>query len=291
MATAAARGSLFRRPTATTGWWGWVTTVDHKKIGIMYCATALAFFVIGGLEALAIRSQLAVPNGTTLTAETYNQFFTMHGLTMIFLVVMPLGVGIMNYLAPLMIGARDVAFPRINAFSYWVFLFGGLFLYSSFFLGGAPNGGWFGYANLSSAPPEAGVLPGEGMPYYAIGLQILGLASLVSAVNFIVTILNERAPGMSLMRMPVFTWMTLVVSFLLLFAMPVIAIALFELGFDRLFGTLFFSPDAGGDALLWQHLFWLFGHPEVYILILPAMGMVSEVLPAFSRKPLFGYAA
>jgi cytochrome c oxidase subunit 1 len=285
------RPSLFRRPRATTGLASWLTTVDHKRIGILYGATAFIFFLLGGIEALLLRVQLAGPNGTFLDADTYNQVFTMHGLTMIFLVVMPLSAAFFNYLVPLQIGARDVAFPRLNAFSYWVFVLGGIFLYSSFFLGGAPNGGWFGYAPLSSAQPEVGLLPGTGMTFYAVGLQFLGVASLASAVNFIVTILNERAPGMSLMRVPVFTWMTLVVSFLLLFAMPVIAIALFELGFDRLFGTLFFSPDAGGDALLWQHLFWLFGHPEVYILILPAMGMVSEVLPAFSRKPLFGYAA
>src|ERR687896_1266502 len=187
MATAAWRqDGLFTRPRATSGTWSWFTTVDHKKIGIMYCVTAFVFFILGGLEALAIRAQLAQPNGEVLDANTYNQFFTMHGVTMIFLVVMPLGVGLMNYVVPLMIGARDVAFPRLNAFSYWVFLFGGLFLYSSFFLGGAPDGGWFGYANLSSAPPEAGFLPGQGMTYYALGLQFLGLASLVSAVNFIV---------------------------------------------------------------------------------------------------------
>src|ERR671919_1647950 len=285
---AVTRPSFFRRPRATAGLAAWLTTVDHKRIGILYGATAFVFFLLGGIEALLLRIQLAQPNGAFLDADTYNQVFTMHGLSMIFLVVMPLSSAFFNYLIPLQIGARDVAFPRLNAFSYWVFLVGGIFLYSSFFLGGAPNGGWFGYAPLSSGE---GFLPGTGMTYYSLGLQILGVASLASAVNFIVTILNERSPGMSLMRMPVFTWMTLVVSFLLLFAMPVIAIALFELGFDRLFGTLFFSPDAGGDALLWQHLFWLFGHPEVYILILPAMGMVSEVLPAFSRKPLFGYAA
>jgi cytochrome c oxidase subunit 1 len=262
-----------------------LVTVDHKKIGIMYCATALTFFIIGGLEALAIRTQLAVPNGETLTAEAYDQFFTMHGLTMIFLVVMPLGVGIMNYIVPLMIGARDVAFPRLNAFSYWVFVMGGLFIYSSFFLGGAPDGGWFGYAPLSTE------LPGNGMTFYSLGLQILGAASLAGAVNFIVTILNMRAPGMTLMRMPVFVWMTLVTSFLLLFAMPVIAVALFELMFDRVYATNFFNPANGGDPILWQHLFWLFGHPEVYIMILPAMGVVSDVLPTFSRKPIFGYAA
>src|ERR687891_2228463 len=264
------------------GLWSWLATVDHKKIGQLYLYTALAFFLIGGLEALIIREQLRGPNGTIVSADTYNQLFTMHGTTMIFLVVMPLSAAFFNYLIPLQIGARDVAFPRLNAFSYWGFLFGGLFIYSSFIFGGAPDGGWFGYAPLSED------LPGPGMDFYAVGLQIVGVASLVSSVNFIVTILNERAPGMSLMRMPVFVWMTLVVQFLLLFALPVIAIGLFQLTFDRLFGSLFFNP-AAGDPVLWQHLFWLFGHPEVYILILPAMGIVSEVLPTFSRKPLFGY--
>jgi cytochrome c oxidase subunit I len=285
MAVAAVDRRLFRRPRATTGWWSWVTTVDHKKIGIMYCATALFFFLLGGIEALIIRAQLAQPNGEVVNADVYNQIFTMHGLTMIFLVVMPLGVGLMNYLVPLMIGARDVAYPRLNAFSYWVFLLGGIFIYSSFVLGGAPDGGWFGYAPLNRS------LPGNGMTYYSLGLQILGIASLAGAVNFIVTIINLRAPGMTFMRLPVFVWMTLVTSFLLLFAMPIIAIALFQLMFDRAFDANFFNPAAGGDPLLWQHLFWLFGHPEVYIMILPAMGIVSEVLPTFSRKPLFGYAA
>jgi cytochrome c oxidase subunit 1 len=279
------RDGLFTRPRATTGWWSWVTTVDHKKIGILYCVTAFIFFIIGGLEALAIRAQLAQPNGQVLDADTYNQFFTMHGVTMIFLVVMPLGVGLMNYLVPLMIGARDVAYPRLNAFSYWLFLFGGIFLYSSFFLGGAPDGGWFGYAPLNQG------LPGNGMTYYSIGLQILGIASLAGAINFIITIINMRAPGMTFMRLPVFVWMTLVTAFLLLFAMPVIAVALFQLMFDRLFGSVFFDTAQGGDPLLWQHLFWVFGHPEVYIMILPAMGIISEVLPTFARKPIFGYAA
>jgi cytochrome c oxidase subunit 1 len=286
MATVAApRRGLFTRPTATTGWWSWVTTVDHKKIGILYGVTAFIFFIIGGLEALVIRLQLSRPDAGVISAEVYNQFFTMHGLTMIFLVIMPMGVAIMNFMIPLMIGARDVAFPRLNAFSYWVFLLGGIFLYSSFFLGGAPDGGWFGYAPLSTE------LPGNGMTFYSLGLQILGVASLAGAVNFIVTIINMRAPGMTLMRLPVFIWMSLVTSFLLLFAMPVIAVALFQLMFDRVFEANFFNPALGGDPLLWQHLFWLFGHPEVYILILPAMGIVSEVLPTFSRKPIFGYAA
>jgi cytochrome c oxidase subunit 1 len=281
------RRPFFRRPTATHGLASWLTTVDHKRIGILYGVTAFIFFLLGGIEALLLRVQLAQPGGTFLDAETYNQVFTMHGVTMIFLVVMPLSSAFFNYLVPLMIGARDVAFPRLNAFSYWVFVLGGIFLYSSFALGEGPNGGWFGYAPNSDLPFN----PGIGMDFYAVGLQIIGIASLASAVNFIVTILNERAPGMTLMRMPAFVWMTLVVNFLLLFAMPVIAIALFELSFDRFFGALFFKPAAGGDPLLWQHLFWLFGHPEVYILILPAMGIVSEVLPTFSRKPLFGYAA
>ncbi len=275
---------LLRRPTGyTKGVWSWITTVDHKKIGILYVATAFLFFLIGGLEALLLRLQLGSPENTVLSAEAYNQTFTMHGTTMIFLVVMPLSAGLANYLVPLQIGARDVAFPRLNAFGYWTFLVGGLFMYSSFFLGGAPNGGWFGYAPLSST------MPGHNMDYWTFGLQILGIASLTGAVNLIVTTINMRAPGMSLFRMPVFTWMTLVAQFLLLFAMPVIAVALFFLMFDRQFGANFFSAAAGSDPLLWQHLFWLFGHPEVYILILPAMGIVSEVIPVFARKPLFGY--
>jgi cytochrome c oxidase subunit 1 len=274
---------LLRRPTATTGFWSWFTTVDHKKIGILYGITAFAFFLIGGSEALLIRLQLARPDQGILKPALYNEFFTMHGITMVFLVVMPLSAAFFNYLLPLMIGARDVAFPRLNAFSYWAFLAGGLFLYSGFALGGAPNGGWFGYA------PNSVVDPTRGMTFYAIGLLITGIASTVSAVNLAVTILNMRAPGMTLFRMPVFVWMGLVVQLLLAFSLPVITVGLVELLFDRRFGTHFFDPGAGGDPVLWQHLFWLFGHPEVYILILPAMGIVSEILPVFSRKPLFGY--
>jgi cytochrome c oxidase subunit 1 len=280
-------GGLFARPRAHSGWWSWVTTVDHKRIGVMYGVTAFLFFLVGGSEALLIRLQLAKPNGTILSAESYNQLFTMHGLTMIFLVVMPLSAAFFNYLIPLMIGARDVAFPRLNAFSYWVFLFGGLFMYSSFVLGGAPNGGWFGYAPLSTQKLVGSEPMLHNMTFYALGLLILGIASTVSAVNLAVTIINMRAPGMSLFRMPVFIWMALVVQLLLVFALPVITVALFLLLFDRILGTSFYH--AGGDPILWQHLFWLFGHPEVYILILPAMGIVSEILPTFSRKPLFGY--
>jgi cytochrome c oxidase subunit I len=275
---------LLRRPSSKHGFWSWITTVDHKRIGILYGVTAFLFFLTGGIEALLIRLQLARPDGTVLTAAAYNQIFTMHGITMIFLVVMPLSAAFFNYLTPLMIGARDVAFPRLNAFSYWVFLVGGLFLYSSFVLGGAPNGGWFGYAPLSTT-----FMNTNNMNFYAVGLIITGIASTVSAINLGVTIINMRAPGMSLFRMPVFIWMTLVVQALLAFALPVITVGLFELLFDRRFGTHFFDVGAGGDPVLWQHLFWVFGHPEVYILILPAMGIVSEVLPVFSRKPLFGY--
>jgi cytochrome c oxidase subunit I len=274
---------LLRRPTATTGFWSWFTTVDHKKIGILYGITAFAFFIIGGSEALLIRLQLAQPDQDILSASVYNEMFTMHGVTMVFLVVMPLSAAFFNYLIPLMIGARDVAFPRLNAYSYWAFLFGGLFIYSSWFLGGAPNGGWFGY------PPNSSLDPTLGMTFYSLGLLITGVASTVSAINLAVTIINMRAPGMTLFRMPVFIWMGLVVQLLLAFSLPIITIGLTELFFDRRFGTHFFDPAAGGDPVLWQHLFWLFGHPEVYILILPAMGIVSEILPVFARKPLFGY--
>src|SRR5437764_1221642 len=276
---------LFRRPTHPTGLWDWFTTIDHKKIGLLYLGTAFAFFIVGGLEALIIRLQLGGPNGHVVDANQYNQIFTMHGTTMIFLVVMPLSAGLANYLVPLMIGARDVAFPRLNAFGYWVFVIGGLFMYSSFIFGHAPNGGWFGYAPNT----EKAFNPAHNIDFWVFGLQILGIASLTGAINLVVTIINMRAPGMSLMRMPVFVWMTFIAQFLLLFAIPVITVALFELMFDRLFGANFFNVQAGADPLLWQHLFWIFGHPEVYILILPAMGVVSEVLPVFTRRPLFGY--
>jgi cytochrome c oxidase subunit 1 len=241
------------------------------------------FFLVGGVEALLIRVQLAEPDGTLLNPDQYNQIFTMHGITMIFLFVMPMAAAFFNYFIPLMIGARDVAFPRLNAYSYWVFLLGGLFLYSSFFLGGAPNCGWFCYAPNSTTDPSI------GPSFYAIGLIITGIASTAGAVNLAVTVINLRAPGMSLFRLPVFVWMGLVVQLLLAFSLPIITVALFQLLFDREFGTHFYDPTAGGDPVLWQQLFWLFGHPEVYVLILPAFGIFSEVLPVFSRKPLFGY--
>jgi cytochrome c oxidase subunit 1 len=281
---------LLHRPSATTGFWSWFTTVDHKKIGILYGATSLAFLVVGGVEALLIRLQLAGPNGSVLTAAQYNTMFTMHGTTMIFLMGMPLSVALANYFVPLQIGARDVAFPRLNMFGYWVVLFGGLFMYSSFFLGGAPNGGWFGYTPLTSTPVSGGALPGIGPNFWCVGIVLLGIGSTTSAVNIIVTILNMRAPGMTLMRMSPFTWSMFVTSFLTLFAMPIVTAAMIMVFFDRNFDTTFFVASKGGDPLLYQHLFWLFGHPEVYILILPGMGILSEVIPAFSRKPLFGYS-
>ena len=273
------------RPASQSGLWSWITTVDHKRIGVLYGVTAFIFLLLGGVEAGIIRLQLAVPDSTLVSADTFNQMFTMHGTTMIFLVIMPLSASFFNFVIPLAIGARDVAFPRLNAFSYWVFLFGGLLLNASFLTNQAPDAGWFSYANLTEKPFSAN----QGLDYWALGLQVLGVSSLAAAFNFIVTIVNMRAPGMSLMRMPLFVWMTLVTSILLVLAFPVITVGLIELTFDRNFGTNFFVPEGGGDPILWQHLFWVFGHPEVYILILPAMGIVSEVLPTFSRKPLFGY--
>jgi len=273
----------------------WLTTTDHKRIGLLYFWTAFGFFLIGGLEALIIRAQLVRPDGGLgVSAETFNQLFTMHGTTMIFLALMPLSAAFFNYIIPLQIGARDVAFPRLNAFSYWVFLLGGLLLNASFIAGPlfgadrlsvAPDAGWFGYANLTSRQFS----PGPNVDFWLLGLQILGIASLAAGFNFVVTILNMRAPGMRMLRLPVFTWMTLVTQFLVITAFPVITVALVLLMFDRFFGTHFFLPAGGGDPILWQHLFWMFGHPEVYILISAAMGIISEVLPTFSKKPLFGY--
>ena len=263
---------------------GWLTTVDHKRIGILYGVTGFAFFLLGGLEALLIRVQLAVPNNTVVSAQAYNALFTMHGTTMIFLAVMPFNAMFFNYMVPLLIGARDVAFPRLNALSYWIFLAGGLLLNASLLAGTPPDVGWFGYANLTSKH----YAPGPGVDFWILSLQILGVSSVIAAVNFIVTILNMRAPGMTMMRMPVFVWMTLVVQFLIALAFPPITVGLIYLMFDRFFGTHFYDVAAGADLHLWQHLFWIFGHPEVYILILPAFGIVSEVLPTFARKPLFG---
>lgn len=278
-----------------SGLWSWLTTVDHKRIGILYGASALTFFVIGGLEALIIRTQLFNPEAKVISAEWYNAMFTMHGTTMVFLVVMPLSAAFFNFLIPLQIGARDVAFPRLNAFSYWLFLSGAIVLHLPYLIAPfidmtdatqrvVPDAGWFGYAPLSGKLYS----PGLSVDFWVCGLQILGIASMAAGFNFIVTIFNMRAPGMSFLRMPVFTWMTLVVQFLVVLSFPCVTVGLIYLMMDRVFGTHFYVPEGGGDPLLWQHLFWLFGHPEVYILILPAMGIVSEVLPTFARKPLFG---
>jgi cytochrome c oxidase subunit 1 len=269
----------------------WITTVDHKKLGIMYIVTAFFFFLVGGIEALLVRTQLAFPNGHVLDPATYNEVFTMHGTTMIFLFVMPMLTGFGNYVVPLMIGARDMAFPRLNAFGYWIVLFGGLFLSASFLVGAPPNAGWFSYAPLTEVTCGNGVMctPGLNMDFWALGILMLGVSSIAGSLNFVVTIFKMRAPGMTINRMPLFVWMTMVTAFLLLFALPSLTAAAVFLLMDRHAGTHFFQAGAGGDPLLWQHLFWSFGHPEVYILILPAFGIASEILPVFSRKPIFGY--
>ena len=276
-----------QRPGEAEGLEAWLTTVDHKRIGLLYAYTAFAFFLLGGLEGLVIRLQLAGPNARVVSAETYNELFTMHGTTMVFLALMPLSAAFFNYLVPLMIGARDVAFPRLNAFSYWIFLFGGLFINTSFLFRAAPHAGWFGYATLTERPFSVG----PHTDFWLLGLLFLGVSSVISALNFLVTILNLRAPGMTFLRMPAFVWNTLITVVLMLLAFPPLTVALILLAFDRFLGTSFYLPAGGGAPLLWQHLFWIFGHPEVYILILPAMGIVSEVLPTFARKPLFGYVA
>ncbi|HLI87490.1 MAG TPA: cytochrome c oxidase subunit I [Ktedonobacteraceae bacterium] len=283
-----------RRSLGETYFGEWLMTTDHKKIGLMYIVTGFFFFLVGGMEALLIRTQLAFPNGKVLDPQTYNEIFTMHGVTMIFLFVMPILTGFGNYVVPLMIGARDMAFPRLNAFGYWTVLFGGLFLQSSFLFGAPPDGGWFQYAPLSEMAAGCGVhavtcTPGANADFWVLGTLLLGISSIAGSVNFVVTILKLRAPGMSINRMPLFSWMQLVTSFLLLFALPSLTAASGLLLLDRHLGTHFYQYFYGGDPLLWQHLFWSFGHPEVYILILPAFGMVSEILPVFSRKPIFGY--
>ncbi len=271
----------------------WLMTTDHKKIGVMYMLTGFAFFLVGGIEALLIRTQLAVPNGKVLSPEIYNQIFTMHGVTMIFLFVMPTLTGFGNYIVPLMIGARDMAFPRLNAFGYWIVLFAGIFLNASFLFGAAPNAGWFNYAPLNELTTACGnavmCTPGMNEDFWLLGILLLGISSIAGSLNFVVTILRMRAPGMTINRMPLFTWMTMVTAFLLLFALPSLTAASVMMLLDRHLGSHFYTFASGGDPLLWQHLFWSFGHPEVYILILPAFGMISEILPVFARKPIFGY--
>jgi cytochrome c oxidase subunit I len=266
----------------------WLTTVDHKRIGIMYILTSLAFFGAGGILALVMRAQLATPNEHVVTRNSYDELFTMHGTTMIFLVVVPILAGFGNYLVPLMIGARDVAFPRLNAFSYWMFLLGGIVLYSSWFAkGGTSRSGWTGYAPLSTDAFSHG----HGQDLWILALHILSISSLAGAINFIATIHNLRTRGMTWMRLPLFVWSIEIYAILLVIALPALSAGLTLLLLDRQAGTHFFIPDKGGSALLWQHVFWFFGHPEVYIMVLPAMGMISEIIPVFSRKPIFGYKA
>ncbi len=267
--------------------WRWVATVDHKQIGLLYIATGFAFFAIGGIEALIMRLQLTTANAKLVGPNAYNQLLTMHGTTMIFLFVMPVLFGFANFFIPLMIGARDMAYPRLNALSFWLLLFGGLLLNYSPFAGGAPGVGWFAYAPLTERPFS----PGFGVDYWGLSVLLLGAGTLASAVNFVVTITSFRAPGMSWGRLPVFIWMMLITSVIVLAAFPSLTAAAVMLLADRHFGAHFFDTAGNGDALLWQHMFWFFGHPEVYIMILPAFGIMSEVVPTFSRKPIFGYTA
>jgi cytochrome c oxidase subunit I+III len=264
---------------------GFFTTVDHKRIGMRYIYTAFVFFFLAGLAALLMRDQLATSNNNILAPETYNQLFTMHGTTMIFLFNTPVLAGFGNYLIPLQIGSRDMAFPRLNAFSYWIFLFSGLFLYSSVLIGHPPDGGWFAYVPLT----DKAYSPGINMDFWGLAIIFIGISTTVGAVNFIVTIFKFRAPGMTFNRMPLFVWSMLVFSFMVIFAVPAVTIAAALLELDRLFGTAFYTTSAGGSALLYQHLFWFWGHPEVYILFVPATGMVSMLVTTFSRRAIAGY--
>lgn len=270
-----------------TGWRGWIATVDHKRIGLRYIVTAFLFLIIGGVEALIMRIQLAQPNAHMLTPEQFNQLFSMHGITMIFLYALPVLSGFSNYLWPLVLGARDMAFPRLNALSYWVFLFAGMFLYASFPLGQAPNAGWFSYVPLSSLTYN----PGPNIDVYALGMILLGVSTTVGSVNFVVTLLRMRAPGMSITRLPILVWGTFTASVANLVAVPAVSLAFFMLWMDRQIGTHFFDVVNAGRPLLWQHLFWMFGHPWVYVVVLPAMGIVSDALPTFCRRPIVGYTA
>ena len=263
----------------------WLSTVDHKRIAVLYLLTALFFFVVAGVEALFMRLQLALPNNHFLHPDTFNQLFTMHGTTMIFLVVMPVVFGFVNYVLPLQIGARDMAFPRLNAFGFWCVPLGGILLHFSVLAGGAPAVGWFAYAPLSETPYSSNL----GVDYWAIAIFVMGIGSIILAINIIATVISCRAPGMTMRRLPLFTWINFVNAFIIIFALPVLNAGLAMLLIDRRLEGHFFLPLRGGSAVLWQHVFWAFGHPEVYILALPAFGIVSEIVPVFSRKPIFGY--
>jgi cytochrome c oxidase subunit I len=266
---------------------GWLSTVDHKEIGVRYIVTAFVFLLIGGIEALIFRIQLAQPNGTLLTPEQYNQLFTMHGITMILWYAFPILTGFSVYLQPLLIGARDMALPRLNAFTYWVFLFSGIFLYVGLAMGTAPNAGWFNYTPYSLRAYN----PGPNIDFYALANILLGISTTLGSINFIVTLLRMRAPGMSINRLPIMSWGTLTISFGNVLAVPSVSLAFFFLWMDRNFGTHFYDVPSGGQSLLWQHLFWMWGHPWVYVIVLPAMSMVSDALPVCCRRPLVGYAA
>jgi cytochrome c oxidase subunit 1 len=274
------------RPRRTKRWVDWVTTTDHKKIGIMYLVLTFGFFLLGGVEALLMRLQLSVPNNTLLSGERYNELMTMHGTTMVFLFVVPVMAGFGNYFVPLMIGARDMAFPRLNALSFWLLAAGGIVFYCTLFWN-PPEAGWWSYPPLSSIQFS----PSGGQDAWIFLIHLTGLSSLLGAINFYATIVNMRAPGMSWGRLPLFVWTILVYAILLIIALPVVAAAVTMLLTDRHFGTHFFDPTSHGAPVLWQHLFWFFGHPEVYIMILPGFGIISEVIPVFSRKPVFGYKA
>ncbi|GAF14636.1 LOW QUALITY PROTEIN: cytochrome c oxidase polypeptide I [Bacillus sp. JCM 19045] len=265
--------------------WDWLTTVDHKKLGIMYLIAGTLFFLKAGLMAVFMRIQLIMPENTFLSGQTFNEFITMHGTIMLFLAATPLLFAFMNFVIPLQIGARDVAFPFVNALGFWIFLSGGLLLSTSWFFGGGPDAGWTAYVHLSLNEAQL------GLDFYVLGLQVSGIGTLISAINFLVTIINMRAPGMTMMRLPLFVWTSFVTSTLILFAFTPLAAGLALLMLERIFDAQFFNPAAGGNVVIWQHIFWIFGHPEVYILVLPAFGIISEVIPAFSRKRLFGYTA
>lgn len=265
--------------------WDWLTTVDHKKLGIMYLIAGTLFFLKAGLMAVFMRIQLIMPENTFLSGQTFNEFITMHGTIMLFLAATPLLFAFMNFVIPLQIGARDVAFPFVNALGFWIFLSGGLLLSTSWFFGGGPDAGWTAYVPLSLNENQL------GLDFYVLGLQVSGIGTLISAINFLVTIINMRAPGMTMMRLPLFVWTSFVTSTLILFAFTPLAAGLALLMLERIFDAQFFNPAAGGNVVIWQHIFWIFGHPEVYILVLPAFGIISEVIPAFSRKRLFGYTA
>ncbi len=263
----------------------WAATVDHKKIGLLYIGMSVVFLVVAGVEALLMRWQLIVPRNTFLSPQIFNQMFTMHGTTMVFFVGMPILIGIGNFAVPLQIGARDMAFPRLNALGFWVTLFGGLLVYFSFLTGGAPDFGWFAYAPLT----EKTFARGPAADLWALGLIVSGIGTVTAAVNFVATILGMRAPGMSLWKIPFFSWTILWTSVQILLALPPLTAALIMVVFDRQLGAHFFDAQTGGSSYLWQHMFWFFGHPEVYILILPGFGMIAEIVPVFSRKVLFGY--